>query len=210
MKYDAVVLDLDGTLIHTKPSYRYLVVGKTLRDLKVPFSREKVNKFWFGARRNEIIREEFGLDPDTFWNVFYSYDTNDLREKYTESYNDVIFVKELRQNGFKTGIVTGAPLRIANLEIGMIGEENFDAIVVAHSLNGFRPKPDPHGLKECLSCLGVENDRAIYVGDADEDIETARNAQIFDVLLYRAEHDHSLIPSLKINSLYDLRGFLGM
>ena len=91
----------------------------------------------------------------------------------------------------------------------MLGQDNFDAVIVAQTSNGFKPKPHPHGLEECLNLLGVQKSEAIYVGNADEDVNTAKNAQVFDVLLIRGEYEFpDANPSLKIHSLYDLREIL--
>ena len=210
MTYKAVIFDLDGTLVHTTPEYRYQIVGQTLKDLGTTSSDYNIDRFWFESRRDSIIKEHFGLEPELFWKNYYTHDTIELRKQFTKLYDDVDFIQELRQNSYKTGIVTGAPVHIAFLEIGMLGKENFDAVIIAHTLNGIKPKPHPHGLEECLNLLGVQKNEAIYVGNADEDVATARNAQVFDVLLVRGEHEFPDInPSLRIHSLYDLRQFLG-
>ncbi len=210
MKYEAVIFDLDGTLVHSLPEYRYTVVGATLSELGVKSSEAEIDRFWFEARRDDIVTDNFGLSLDDFWSTYRKYDTIDLRKKLTKVYDDVDFIQELKRAGYKTGIVTGAPLHIAELEINMLERENYDAIVVAHCLNGFTPKPHPQGLEECISLLETTKDKAIYVGNADEDVMTARNAQVFDVLIDRKEHEFpDISPSLTIYSLYDLRDFLG-
>lgn len=210
MSYKAVVFDLDGTLVHTTPEYRYQIVGQTLRDLAVTSSNHHIDRFWFESRRDAIIKEHFGLEPELFWQTYRRYDTIELRKQFTRLYDDVDFIQELRQNGYKTGIVTGAPIHITSFEIGMLGEKNFDAIVIAQTLNRVKPKPHPHGLEQCLNLLGVRKDEAIYIGNADEDVATAKNAQVFDVLLDRGEHEFPEInPSLRIHSLYELRQLLG-
>ncbi|MDD5191564.1 MAG: HAD family hydrolase [Candidatus Nanoarchaeia archaeon] len=205
-KYNAFIFDLDGTLVHTLPEYRYTIVGQTLRDLGVSPQNELIDRFWFEARRGDIVTDNWGLSLDTFWSLYRKYDTTELRKKLTKVYDDVSYVQELKKAGFKTGIVTGAPLHIAELEIDMLGKENFDAIVVAHRVNGFKPKPHPHGLEECLGLLKSQKEGAVYIGNADEDVETAKNAKVFDVLLDRGEHKFPTInPSLTIHSLYELR-----
>jgi phosphoglycolate phosphatase-like HAD superfamily hydrolase len=134
-----------------------------------------------------------------------------LRRQFTRLYDDVGVIRELRQNGYKTGIVTGAPMHIASLEIGMLGEKDFDGVIIAHTSNGIKPKPHPHGLESCLALLGVDRSEAIYVGNADEDVATAKNAQVYDVLLVRGEHEFpDSKPSLRIHSLYELRQLLGL
>lgn len=209
MKYDAVIFDLDGTLIHTAPEYRHGIVEKTLKEFGVSgVKSEFMDKFWFESRREEIIRKNFGVAPESFWIVFRKYDTIESRKKSVSMYDDVCFIEELKKEGYKTGIVTGATVPIANMEIEIIGPEKFDAIVIAQKSNGINPKPHPHGVEECLSLLGAKKNKAIYVGNADEDILTAKNAGVFDVLLKRGEYEFemkNLKPSLIIHSLYDLK-----
>jgi len=211
MAYKAVVFDLDGTLVHTTPEYRYLIVGQTLKDLGAISSNHHIDRFWFEARRDEIIIKDFKLEPELFWQTFRKNDAPELRKQFTKPYNDIDFLDELRQKDYKTGIVTGAPINIASLEIEMLDKNNFDAIIIAHTSNGFKPKPHKHGLEECLNLLKINKDEAIYVGNSNEDVETARNAQVFDVFLERGEYKFlDINPSLRIYSLYDLRQLLGI
>ncbi len=211
MKYRAVLFDLDGTLVHTAPEHRYQLVGQTLKDLgRVGIPNSDIDKFWFRGQRNTIIRQNFGLEPELFWKTYMEHDTVELRRQFTKPYSDVGFIRELRQRGYKIGIVTGAPGYIAELEIGMLGDKNFDAIILAQMSNGLKPKPHPQGLEKCLKLLGVDKTEAIYVGNADEDVLGAQNAHVFDVLLSRGECEFpDLTPSLRINSLYELRPLLG-
>jgi len=209
MAYKAVIFDLDGTLVHTMPEHRYLTVGQTLKKMGTNSSKHYIDRFWFETRRDDIIKEHFEVDVDLFWKTFRQYDTTDLRKQLTRVYDDTGFVKELKQNDYKVGIVTGAPLHVMSLEVDMIGKEYFDAVVRAQLSSGIRPKPDPHGIEECLSILGVKKEEAVYVGNADEDVSAAKNAQVFDVLVLRNEHEFPDIkPSLTVNSLYELRELL--
>ena len=209
MKYKAVIFDLDGTLVDTNKEYRYLVVGRTVEYLNKKTTNDDIDRFWFSGNRDEIIKERFKLEPVEFWNNFKIFDKAELRIKYTKPYDDIGFIDELRQNGFKTGIVTGAPVHIADLEIGLIGENKFDSIVIAHNHNGYKQKPHPHGLINCLDQLNINNSEAIYVGNADEDIGTAINANVLDVLILRGDYEFPhLRPSKSICSLHELRSIL--
>jgi len=209
MTYKAVIFDLDGTLVHSLPEHRYSVVGNALKDLGKSASKEQIDMFWFETERDKIVVETFGVTNEDFWPAYRKHDKTEVRKKFTKTYDDIEFIKELKEKGIKVGIVTGAPIHIANLEIGMIGEEQFDAIVIAHRHNGFTPKPDPHGLNECLNLLEVNKEEAVYVGNGDEDVQTARNAGVFDILIDRGEYSFpNTKPSLTIKSLYDLKRFL--
>ncbi|MCK4521063.1 MAG: HAD-IA family hydrolase, partial [Nanoarchaeota archaeon] len=207
--YKAVIFDLDGTLVYTAPEYRYEIVGKALKELGTTASNHHIDRFWFEAERNTIIKKHFRLKPELFWSTYNKYDSMDLRKQLTKLYDDVGFIQELKEKGYKIGIVTGATHPIAELEVSMIGKDIFDAVVIVNSLNGKNPKPHPQGIKECLDILGVKNNEAIYVGNADEDVISAKNAQVFDVLLLRGEHVfQNTNPTLTINSLYELRNLL--
>ena len=211
MKYEAVIFDLDGTLVCTEAAYRYETVGRVLKEFNKESSKDIINRFWFETRRDEIIKKHFKEEPEAFWKVFHQHDLPEIREKFTKVYNDIDFIQELRKNGFKTAVVTGAPLKIASFEIGMIGEKNFDAIVIANSKNGIKPKPHPHGIQECLNLLGIPENKAIFVGNSDEDVMSAKNAKVFDVFIDRKEHQFpEITPSLTISSLYELRQLLGL
>ncbi len=71
MTYRAVLFDLDGTLVHTAPEHRYKLVGQTLKKLGVNVPSSSIDKFWFEGRRNTVIKEHFGLEPDLFWEDVY-------------------------------------------------------------------------------------------------------------------------------------------
>ena len=182
MRYDTFIFDLDGTLVHTESQHRYKIVGQTLKELNVTnYSNEDINKFWFGGNRNKTIKECFELG----------------------------FIKEIKSKGYKIGIVTGAPIDIANLEIGILGN-NFDAVVIAQISNGISPKPNPHGIMECLNILNSSASKTIYIGNSDEDIIAGKEAGVLDVLIKRGEYEFDLKelnPSLIIKSLYELRKF---
>jgi len=209
MMYRAVIFDLDGTLVQTKPECWYTIVGQTLQDLGMKTCNEHIDMFWFRTDRDKIIREIFRAEPRVFWETYKQYDTVELRKQFTEPYPDVDFVRELKRGGYKIGLVTGARSNIMSFEIGLIGKENFDAVVRAQKSDGVQPKPHPHGLEKCLTLLGIQKNEALYVGNADEDILAAKTAGVFDVFIDRGEHFFlETKPSLTIRSLYELRRIL--
>ena len=73
------------------------------------------------------------------------------------------------------------------------------------------PKPHPEGLEKCLNALGAKKQESLFIGNAEEDVLTAKNAGILDVFLRRGEYDFKLDkirPSVIIDSLYGLRSVL--
>lgn len=53
---------------------------------------------------------------------------------------------------------------------------SIEVAVGEHEAEGIRKKPAPDTVIEALSQLGVNADNAVYVGDSDVDLQTARNA----------------------------------
>jgi HAD superfamily hydrolase (TIGR01549 family) len=203
--------DGDGTLFFTSSEYRYRVFRETFEALGMwEFDNELIDDIWFRGDRDEILKKRFKLDDvSNIWEEFRKRDSVELRKHFTRPYDDTDFVKELKNKGYKTGIVTGAPLYIASMEIDLIGREFFDAVIVAQISNGIQPKPHPHGLQECLNLLQVQNEEALYVGNGIEDIQTARNAGVLSVLIDRKEHKlPEEKPDVVIYSLHELEQFL--
>ncbi len=210
MAYKAAIFDLDGTLVHTNPDYRYDLANKVLKELgtKSP-GNQYIDRLWFESGRDELLKKHFKLVPFIFWSIYREYDTSEQRSRHVRLYDDVDFIQELREKGYKTGIVTGAPAEIAALEIRLLGKENFNAVVIANSSNGVKHKPHPEGLDMCLDLLNIKKKHAVFIGNSDEDIEAAKNAGIFDILVKRGEHEFPNInPSLAVHSLYELRHIL--
>jgi len=213
MKCGAVIFDLDGTLVHTTPKYRYLVIGNILNDFNIKGNKKDIDDLWFLSEkdRRRIIEDIWKLDLENqFWPSFRKYDTLDLRKQHTKVYDDVDILALLNENKLKIGIVTSAPAHIMNLELSLLNHK-FGSVVRAQLSDGVKQKPDPDGLIKCMNSLNTNSNNTIYVGNSKEDMEMARNAGVYGVLISRGEYDFENVnPSLRINSLYDLREFLGM
>lgn len=210
MALKGIIFDLDGTLVYTLAAYRHEVVSKTIKELEGNVPEAKIiDKFWFEMQREKIIKEQFNLESLLFWETFRRHDLADKRKKFTRAFNDTSFVKELRNNNIKTAIVSGAQPNIAEMEVGLIGRKNFDAVLLANQWENRRPKPHPESLEHCLKMLELKKSEAVFVGNSDEDIIAAQNAGILDVFIERKEHFFPEIkPSLVISSLLELKKFL--
>ncbi|MBI5398241.1 HAD-IA family hydrolase [Candidatus Woesearchaeota archaeon] len=214
MSYKAILFDLDGTLLHSAPTLRYELVMRTLDDLGASapdhyIDRRYIDQWWFECDRTRIIKEHFRVDPEAFWKALQRHNTEELNKQHIQTYDDVSVLRELREQGYNTGVVTGTPRHLAQCKIGLLGEELFDVIIVCDSINQVKPKPDPDGLQKAMFLLGVQPGATIYVGNAYEDVLAAKNAGVLDVLINRKEYrfPHAR-PTATIDSLYELRHLL--
>lgn len=207
--YRGVIFDLDGTLVHTAPEYRYRIVGLTLQELGIPTPpNSHIDTFWFEHDRNSVIRQLFGVGQEVFWKIYIKYEemNSELKGRLTKAYEDTVFIQELRRAGIKTGIVSGAPIKSINMSIELLGKKNFDAVVRSQPTSGIKPKPHPEGIAECMKILGVRPDETVFVGNGPEDVQAAKAAGAYDVLIERGEYKfQDANPSLKIKSLFEMR-----
>ena len=207
MNYKAIIFDLDGTLVHTPQDYVKTCLEKTLAELgsSAVLTDEIIKEFWFYTGRNKIVENVFNLDVGTFWKNYRKNDKPDLRKRVSRAYKDTKIIKELKKR-YRLGIVTGAEKAVAHAEMELMGSGIFNSLIIAKQSEGIEPKPNPEGVYLCLKELGVESSETIFVGNGGEDIEAAKTAGVFDILIDRGEHPYiGLSPKRKINSLGELQ-----
>jgi len=202
MAIKGIIFDLDGTLVSTRPEYRYIVTGSALSELGVSRGRQDIDRFWFGPDRDATVRS-WGVDASRFWKAFRKYDTTELRKKHACPFQDVRVLDSIRRMGIKAGIVTGSPEHIASLEIGMLNFD-FDAIVIANDSQGIRQKPHPQGILECMRMMGLGRDDILFVGNGEEDVEASRRAGVGMVLIDRGENKIDCFGGSRISGLEEL------
>ena len=83
---------------------------------------------------------------------------------------------ELRGRGIKMAILSNK----FDAGVKALNEKYFAEYtdVAMGEIPGSKRKPDPEMLNMVLQLLGVEKEHALYVGDSDVDILTARNAGV--------------------------------
>jgi phosphoglycolate phosphatase len=83
-------------------------------------------------------------------------------------------MEELKQRGIRMAIVSNK----LDSAVKELDREYFSGYTDAAigEMEGVARKPAPDTVEKALAELGITRDEAIYVGDSDVDIETAKNA----------------------------------
>lgn len=173
----AIIFDLDGTLLNTLLDLCDSV-NFTLRSYSYPERTvEEVNSF-IGNGVGELIRRSlpFGAEDkfDEALAKFKAYYGEHSNIK-THVYDGLIpMLKTLRYEGYKIGVVTNK----VDFAAKSLCEEYLGDLVdiTIGDRAGFPRKPEPDSVLEAMQILGCS--KAIYVGDSDVDIATAKNASL--------------------------------
>ncbi len=175
---EAVIFDLDGTLLYTLEDLKNST-NFSLRTFGYPErTLEEVRQFVGNGVRKLIERAvPEGTDNGITEEVLRVFKENYGQNMYncTKPYNSIEkLLLGLRQNGLKTAVVSNK----FDLAVKELCKKYFGNLIdVAIGQRDDVPKkPAPDGVFAAIDELGVKLKNCIYVGDSDVDVLTARNS----------------------------------
>lgn len=173
----AVIFDLDGTLLNTLSDLA-ASVNFALSECGYPVrSVDEVRRF-IGNGVIMLVHRSVPsgtaeADEKKCFGIFrahYLEHMEDTTAPY-DGVNDLLF--ELSKRGVKTAVVSN------KLDAGVKGlcEKHFPHLTCAFGVNDeSERKPSPKNVFKALLELGIEKEDALYVGDSEVDVQTAKNA----------------------------------
>ena len=182
LRYRAVLLDLDGTLIDSGKDIVRSVrhsLSQVFADRDLPTDEEIL--VLVGLPLESIVRGlGFPADKESTRRFVDAY-----RAYYAEHYNDNTKVypgveellAELRGAGVKLGLVTTKLQTQAEFTLAGLGLTRYFDYVHGW-LEGRKHKPDPEPVLAALSRLGAQPGATIMVGDSELDIQSAKAAGV--------------------------------
>lgn len=186
MKYEAILFDLDGTLLDTALDLADATNYVLKKHNVAPINDAQAKRYASDGMRALL---KSGIDKEK-WN---QYDFEEMRLEFLEYYNThinvrTVFFKDmdkllntLNQNNIKVGVVTSKPDHLANLLLRKFKEFNFISEIVGCDLLT-KCKPDPEPLLYTCNKLNVDPKKCVYIGDHIRDIEAGKNANMDTVL----------------------------
>jgi putative hydrolase of the HAD superfamily len=183
---DAVLFDLDDTLLDRRASFRAFADGfisERFTDGNLPDNRETMI-----ALMEELDRGGYGKKSALYETVVEKWNLrNETAEELTAAHYqafarhvtpdpDMAEVLDALAPRYRLGLITNGSSEGQHAKLDRLGiRTRFSAVVVSGDV-GIH-KPDPRIFEMCLSALGVAPARAVYVGDHYEnDVLGARGA----------------------------------
>lgn len=178
-KYTTYIFDLDGTLLDTLGDLA-ASANYALRQFGFPeHSTDDVRRFvGNGVRRLMERAVPAGVGPAQFEEVLATFRQHYMHHALdtTRPYAGIPeTLRELRHRGCPMAVVSNK-MMAATQELVAHFFPEIKVAIGEDEAAGIRKKPAPDSVNEALRRLGTEIETAVYVGDSDVDILTARNA----------------------------------
>jgi phosphoglycolate phosphatase len=181
MDYQAVVFDLDGTLVDSAPDMA-AALNAALAEVNLdPFELDEAISF-VGSGGRILVRRALAaraaghLDEAVMLSRFIGHYEGKLSGQ-TQPYPGVMeMLARLTAAGVPMGLCTNKPEGPARGVCAALGlDAHFPVIVGGDTLPVL--KPDPAPLLHVCAELGLAPSRVLYVGDSETDYATARAAK---------------------------------
>ena len=177
MTFDAVLFDLDGTLLDTAPDFE-TATNKLLKENDKPLLLPGAIRHLVGNGSAQIVTQAFGIERD-------SPEFKPLQLGFLEHYKNCLVDRTCIFDGLETsltyldeneipwGIVTNKPLEYAKPIVKALLPSSQVLVCPDHVEVA---KPNPDGI--LLACETIEQDSSacLYVGDHLRDIQAAKAA----------------------------------
>ena len=213
MAYRLAVFDMDGTILNTIDDLTD-ATNHALKACGYPTHTVDEVRFFVGNGIAKLIEratpqgtsEEERAKVRAAFMDYYSVHSADKTGPY-DGIGELL--QRLRAAGVKTAVVSNKPdVAVRDLVVKYF-DGLFDAAV--GDMVGQRTKPAPDMCMKVFDKLGIGPEDAVYIGDSDTDIQTARNAGTDEILVswgfrgraFLEEHDAKCICDTT-DEVYDI------
>lgn len=199
--YQAVIFDLDGTLLYTLEDLKD-GVNHVMRNWNYPErTLDEVRRF-VGNGIHKLIERAVpeGLEDEKVEQVFEEFKTYYTAhcEIKTRPYDGIMeLLAQLKEKGIKLAIVSNKNDAAVKELARDYFADYIEKEVAIGEREGIRKKPAPDSVFEAMRILGVDKKDTVYVGDSDVDRATAKNAGLDCISVTWGFRDEALLKSLE-------------
>jgi len=177
-KYELVIFDLDGTLVDSAPDV-LSAANKALGQMRLPLLT------------NEQIKKAIGPSSEVFAAVALGEHNKHRTEEFFQIYRACYLehcadrtapfdgIMEMLENlrSLKLAVASNKPFIFVQKILTQLGMDTLFEISAAPEVAG-NPKPNPAMIHYLLDRFNVEPEKALVVGDTDNDILAAQRAGV--------------------------------
>ena len=197
MAYKLAIFDLDGTILDTledlADAMNYALgehgyPGRTIEEVRRSVGNG-IRKLIERAVPAGLAKEEIDRVHETF-SAYYQQHCADK----TRPYEGVLpLLERLRAAGCLTAVVSNK----ADAAVQPLCRRYYNGLFdyAVGERTGIRRKPDPDSVQEVLRRLQVEAADAVYIGDSEVDIQTAKNAGLDSIIVTWGFRDRDYLES---------------
>lgn len=179
MRYDTYIFDLDGTLLNTLQDLA-ASVNYALGQYQMPTHDIDAVRSFVGNGVRLLMERATpdGAQNPQFEAVFATFRQHYMKHSLdtTRPYDGIPeMLRELKRQGKRLAVVSNK-FYAATQELVAHFFPEIEVAIGEHESEGIRKKPAPDTVYEALRQLGMGKENAVYVGDSDVDLMTARNS----------------------------------
>ncbi len=185
MRYSLVIFDLDGTILNTLEDLADSLNAALEKSGYPGRTMEEVRRFVGNGIRKLIERAvPQGTEKECVDQVH-----RDFTEHYkvhcadrTRPYDGILdLLADLKEKGLRTAVVSNK----ADYGVQELCSRYFEGLfdLAVGEREGILRKPAPDSVNEVLQRLQVRREDAVYIGDSEVDIQTARNAGMDHIIV---------------------------
>ncbi len=190
---DAVIFDVDGTLVDTLPVI-YDTMNATLSDIwGGPRTNAEIEKL-FGPTEETLVGREVAPEalPERMARFYAFYRSQHHRVSLYPGLGEVL--RRLAAAGVVLGVLTNKGRTTTQITLTEMGLG--DLFADTQTGTEGEAKPDPKGLLALLGRIGSDPAHAVMVGDTPSDVNAGRRAGCLTIgaLWGRPEQEKRLVP----------------
>lgn len=197
MKYQLIIFDMDGTILDTLEDLADSLNHALTKHGYPARTIEEVRSF-VGNGIRKLVERGIGQpvseeELDSLCATQKEYYSVHCADK-TKPYDGILeLLSQLRQSGYKTAVVSNK----ADYAVQNLSKQYFDGLfdLSVGERPGVQRKPAPDSVNEVLKQLQVTKEQAVYIGDSDVDIRTARNAEMDCIAVDWGFRDREVLQS---------------
>ena len=185
MKCQAIIFDLDGTLLDTLADLAD-ANNRALAEMGFPTHPVESYKYHIGNGVRLLL--ERTLPEGSRDDAMVEKGVTMMKQAYSKCWDNKTrpyagipeMLDELTRRGVRLSILSNKPHVYTRMIVDkLLGAWNFEEVWGVSDT--VAPKPDPSGISRLVETIGVPTENLLYLGDTATDMETAVGADVFAV-----------------------------